>query len=38
MVYVVAAYAIVLAPLVGYAIHLRGRRRTLLRDLETERD
>ncbi len=37
MVYVFAAYAIVLAPLIGYAIHLRGSRRTLLRDLERER-
>ncbi len=38
MVYVFAAYAIVLALLIGYAIHLRGRRPTLLRDLERERD
>ena len=38
MVAVFAAYAIVLAPLIGCAIHLRGGRRTLLGDLERERD
>ncbi len=38
MVYVFAVYTTVLALLIGYAIHLRGRRRTLLRALERERD
>ena len=33
-----AVYTIVLALLIGYAIHLRGRLRTLLRALERERD
>ncbi len=38
MAYVFAPYAIVLGPIIGYAIHLRGSRRTLLRDLEREHD
>ncbi len=32
MPYVIAAYAVVLAPLIGYAIHLRNRRRALLQE------
>lgn len=33
MAWAIAAYAIVLLPLVGYALHLRTRRRALLREL-----
>jgi heme exporter protein D len=32
MPYVIAAYIVVLAPLIGYAIHLRNRRRALLQE------
>jgi heme exporter protein D len=32
MAYVIAAYTVVLAPLIGYAIHLRSRRRALLQE------
>ena len=34
MGYVIAAYAVVLVPLIAYTIHLRGRRRALLQELE----
>jgi CcmD family protein len=34
MAYVIAAYAVVLMPLIGYAVHLRGRRRALRQELE----
>lgn len=34
MAYAIGAYAIVLIPLVAYALHLRARRRTLLRELD----
>ena len=34
MPYVIAAYTVVLAPLIGYAIHLRNRRRALLQEIE----
>ncbi len=34
MGYVIAAYAVVLVPLIAYTIHLRVRRRALLQELE----
>ena len=35
MGYVIAAYVVVLVPLIAYAIHLRARRRALLQELES---
>ncbi len=34
MGYVIAAYAVVLVPLIAYTIHLRVRRHALLQELE----
>ncbi len=34
MGYVIAAYVVVLVPLIAYALHLRARRRRLLQELE----